>query len=435
MMRINNRKKIIDIISENWGILFILYGFIILITAILSYTGLIKIPITQLTSYMSISLAIGITLQLLSSLTIIRKSACTHKSILNRLINTNIGVFFYAYSTLLLWCSFYFYIINDAAQHFTFLQYGGVSALIGIILHILSKTLSMGKRSQVVSILVLMIASLSSTFLFYNFLFPMELNNLLKVSLTLGYFVSIPVSYFLSLNVTKSIASGIFTTLLVMLTPLVKHIMKSGDLSSLIFSVTYLSLILLIFYLRSRKIAVELSAVAAAVQAVSSKAFPLTILLVFIRIIVERIKSNYRKYVTYSALTIALFALFYLLLFRLDLVIGPFKTFGIYLIAILALSACTSIILLLNKDADDSSRISGAFIPLMVGLLAYFKESIVTLIYLASIISSFSITYLFKSFSINRVGDEEVEVTIELEKLLISAPAIALFLLSLIDWL
>ena len=425
----------LDFISENWGFFFILYGFIIFIMATLSYMGLIKIPITQLTLYMSISLAVGITLQLLSSLIIIRRGAYARKPMLNMLLNTNIGVFFYAYSILLLLFSVYFYIINDLAQHFTFLQYGGVSALIGIILHIISKTLSVGKLSQVPSILVLMIAPLSSIFLFYNFILPMRLSNILKVSLTLGYFVSIPVSYFLSLNITKSIASGIFTALLVMLTPLVKPIVKSGDLSSLIFSVTYLSLILLMFYLRSRDTAVGLSTIVAAVQVFSSKAFPLTILLVFIGIVVERIKSNYRKYVTYSAFTIALFTLFYLLLFHLDLVIGAFKIFGIHLTAILALSACISIILLLNKDAENSSRISGAFIPLMVGLLAYFKESIVTLIYLASITSSFSITYLFKSFSINRAGDEEVEVTIELEKLLISAPAIALFLLSLIDWL
>ena len=137
-------------------------------------------------------------------------------------------------------------------------------------------------------------------------------------------------------------------------------------------------------------------------------------------------------YVSFS-LTIALFALFYLLLFRLDLVIGAFKTFCIYLIAILALSACISIILLLNKDAENSSRISAAFIPLMIGLLVYFEETMTALIYLALILASLSATYLLKSITIKR-GDEEVEVTIELEKLLISAPAIALLLLSLIEW-
>ncbi|GEM_PF-1570286 len=434
MMYINHRKKILDFISENWGVFFILYGFIIFITAILSYTGFIKIPIIQLTPYMSISLAIGITLQLLSSLASIRKSAYIHKSIFNRLLNTNIGVFFYAYSILLLWCSVYFYIINDPVQHFIFLQYGGVSALVGIILHIISKTLSVGKRSQVPSILVLMIASLSSIFLFYNFILPMKLSNLLKVSLTLGYFVSIPVSYFLSLNIMKSITSGIFATLLVMLTPLIKPVVKSGDLSSLIFSVTYLSLILLMFYLRSRDIAVGLSAITAAVQVFSSKAFPITILLVFIGMVAERIRSDYKKYITYSAFTIVLFTLFYLLLFRLDLITEIFKIFNVYLTTILALSACISIILLLNKDAENSSRISAAFIPLMVGLSAYFKESLIAMIYLALIIASFPATYLFKSFSINRVGNEEVEVTVELEKLLISAPAIVLFLLSLVSW-
>jgi hypothetical protein len=431
----NHRWRVLDFISENWGIIFILYGFIIFITAILSYVGLIKIPVIQLTLYMSISLAIGITLQLLSSLAIIRKSAYMHKSILNRLLNTNIGVFFYAYSVLLLWCSVYSYVINDYVQHFTLLQYGGVSALVGIILHIISKALSMGKRSQVPSILVLMIASLSSIFLFYNFILPMKLSNLLKVSFALGYLVSIPVSYFLSLNILKNVASGIFTALLVMLTPLVKPIVKSGDISLLIFSVTYLLLILLMFYLGRHDIAIGLSAITVAVQTSSSKAFPLTILLVFIGIVIERIKSNYKKYVTYSALTIALFTLVYLLFFRFDLVIGAFKIFNIYLTVTLALSACISIFSLLNNDPANSSRISAAFIPLIIGLLTYFKESTAALIYLALILASLSITYLFESFSINRTGDEEVEITIELEKLLLSAPIIALFLLSLIDWL
>jgi hypothetical protein len=350
------------------------------------------------------------------------------------LLNTNIGVFFYAYSILLLWCSVYFYTLNNLVQHFTFLQYGSVSVLIGIILHIFSKILSAGKRSQVPSILVLTIASLSSIFLFYNFIFPMKLSNLLKVSLTLGYFVSMPVSYFLSLNLMKSIVSGIFTTLFVMLAPLVKSIVGSGDMSSLIFSVTYLFLILLMFYLRDHDTAIGLSAIAAAVQAFSSKAFPLTILLVFIGIVVEKIKSDYKKYVTYSAFMIALFTLFYLPFFRLDLVIGAFKIFNIYLTTILALSACISIILLLNKDAENSSRMSAAFIPLMVGLLAYFRESMTASIYLALILASLSAAYLLKSISINKVEGEEVEVTIELEKLLISTPAIALLLLVLFSW-
>jgi uncharacterized membrane protein YidH (DUF202 family) len=68
MMHGDDGRKVLDFISENWGSLFILYGFIIFIIAILSYAGFIKIPITQLTLYMSISLAVGVTLQLLSSL-------------------------------------------------------------------------------------------------------------------------------------------------------------------------------------------------------------------------------------------------------------------------------------------------------------------------------------------------------------------------------
>jgi hypothetical protein len=279
-----------------------------------------------------------------------------------------------------------------------------------------------------------MIASLSSIVLFYNFILPMELNNMLKVSLTLGYFISIPVSYFLSLNLMGGMASGIFTTLFVMLTPLVKPIVRGGDLSSLTFSITYLFIILLMFYLRGHDTAVGLSAIAAAVQAFSSKAFPLTILLVFIGVIVERIKGDYKKYVTYSALMIALFTLLYLLLFRPDLVVGAFGIFNIYLTATLALSACISIILLLNKDAGGSSRISAAFIPLIAGLLAYFRESMAASIYLALILASLSAAYLFKSISI-KAEDEEVEVTIEVEKLLISAPAIALLLLGLVGWL
>ena len=434
-MYINRGGRVLDLISENWGIFFILYAFIIFITAILSYTGLVKMALTQLTLYMSISLAIGITLQLLSSLAIIRKSAYTHKSILDRLLGTNIGVFFYAYSVLLLWCSAYFYAINNHVQHFTLLQYGCVSALVGIFLHIVSKALSMGRHSVVPSILVLMIASLSSIFLFYNFILPMKLNNLLKVSFALGYFVSIPVSYFLSLKVMNSVASGIFATLLVMLTPLIKSLIKSGDFSSLIFSTTYLSLILLMLYLRNRDVAVGLSAIAAGIQAFYSKAFPLTILLVFINMIVERIKSNYKKYVTYSTFIVALFVLLYLLLFQLALIIEALKMFSVHLTVILALSAGISTILLLNGDVESSSRISTAFMPLIVGLLVFFKESMVALVYLALVLASFSITRFLKSFSINRAGDEEVEVTIELDELLPSAPAIALFLLSLIDWL
>ena len=430
-----NKNWLTVLISENWGFFFILYSFIVFILAVISYAGFIKIPITELSFYISVSLAIGVTLQLLSSFVMIRKSASTGRSVISRLLYVNIGVFFYGYSIILLWCSVFLYIVGDVAQHFTFLEYGGVSALAGILLHIASKALSLGRTSWIPQIIVLMIASFSSVFLFYNVLLPVKLSSLLKVSIVLVYFISMPTSYYLSFKISGSVFSGIFATLLITTTPLMKSILVSGSLSSLIFSVTYLCLILLMFYFKSQDIAVGLSAVVAAIQVLYSKAFPLTILLVSSGIIVEKLRGRHKKHVTYLAFSVALLALLYLLLLRLDLVSKAFKIFNIYLTATLTLSACLSIALLMERSIEDSSRISAASIPLMIGLLAYFNESIIASIHLASVLASLSITYLPKSITINKINEGEVEVTIELEKLLASSPAIALLFLGIVEWL
>jgi len=429
------RAGILSLISENWGFFFILYSFVLFVLTILSYMDFIKVPITELSFYMSVSLAIGVTLQLLSSFITIRRGIPSGRSLLSRLLYANIGVFFYGYSSLLLWCSLLFYITKDVAQHFIFLEYGGISALAGILLHSISKALLSGRTSWIPHIIAFMIASISSAFLFYNFLLPAKLNSTLKVSFTIIYFMSVPLSYYLCFKLSGSIFSSIYATLLVTTTPLIKSMIMGQDLSPSIFSISYLCLILLMFYFKSRDIAVALSAVAVAFQAYFSKAFPLTVLLFSSGIIVERIGEKYRRYVAYSAFSIALIALFYLLLWRLDLVLEIFRTFNIYLSALLSLSACLSMILLMNRSAKELSRISAAFIPLMVGLFAYFNESVIALIYLASILASLSIVYLPKSISVNRIGGEEVEVVIELEKLLISLPAIALLLLSINEWL
>ena len=429
-----NKNWVTVFISENWGFFFILYSFTVFILAVISYAGFTKIPITELSFYISLSLAIGVTLQLLSSFMIIRKSTPTGKPVITRLLYVNIGVFFYGYSILLLWCSVLFYIVGDIAQHFTFLEYGGVSALAGILLHITSKALSLGRTSWIPQIIVLMIASFSSVFLFYNVLLPVKLSSLLKVLIIFVYFISMPISYYLSFKISGSIFSSIFATLLITTTPLMKSIIVSGGSSPLVFSITYLCLILLMFYFKSRDIAVGLSAVAAAIQAFYSKAFPLTILLVFSGIIVEKLRDRYKRYVTYLAFSIALLALLYLLLLRLDLVLKAFRIFNIYLTVTLTLSACLSIALLIERSLEDSSRISAAFIPLMIGLLAYFNESIIASIYLASVLASLSITYLPKSIAINKINGGEVEVTIELEKLLTSSPAIALLFLGINGW-
>ena len=429
-----NKNWVMVFISENWGFFFILYSFTVFILAVISYAGFTKIPITELSFYISLSLAIGVTLQLLSSFMIIRKSTPTGKPVITRLLYVNIGVFFYGYSILLLWCSVFFYIVGDIAQHFTFLEYGGVSALAGILLHITSKALSLGRTSWIPQIIVLMIASFSSVFLFYNVLLPVKLSSLLKVLIIFVYFISMPISYYLSFKISGSIFSSIFATLLITTTPSMKSIIVSGDSSPLVFSITYLCLILLMFYFKSRDIAVGLSAVAAAIQAFYSKAFPLTILLVFSGIIVEKLRDRYKRYVTYLAFSIALLALLYLLLLRLDLVLKAFRIFNIYLTVTLTLSACLSIALLIERSLEDSSRISAAFIPLMIGLLAYFNESIIASIYLASVLASLLITYLPKSIAINKINGGEVEVTIELEKLLTSSPAIALLFLGINGW-
>jgi len=214
MMGGRNKNWLTVLISENWGFFFILYSFIVFILAVISYAGFIKIPITELSFYISVSLAIGVTLQLLSSFVMIRKSASTGRSVISRLLYVNIGVFFYGYSIILLWCSVFLYIVGDVAQHFTFLEYGGVSALAGILLHIASKALSLGRTSWIPQIIVLMIASFSSVFLFYNVLLPVKLSSLLKVSIVLVYFISMPTSYYLSFKISGSVFSGIFATLL-----------------------------------------------------------------------------------------------------------------------------------------------------------------------------------------------------------------------------
>mgnify|MGYP000154754037 CR=1 FL=1 len=434
-MEEKNKNWVTVLISENWGFFFILYSFIVFILAVISYVGFVKILITELSFYISLSLAIGVALQLSSSFVMIRKSPSAGSSLISRLLYVNIGVFFYGYSMLLLWCSVLFYILRDIGQHFIFLEYGGVSALAGILLHIASKALSLGRTFLIPQIIVMMIASFSSVFLFYNVLFPVKLSSLLKISIILVYLISMPLTYYLSLNLSGSIFSSIFATLLITTTPLMKFIIMNGDLSSFVFSVTYLCLILLIFYFKSRDIAVGLSTVVAATQAFYSKAFPLTILLVFSGIIVERLRDRYKRYVTYLAFSIALLALLYLLLLRLDLVLKAFKIFNIYLAVSLTLSACLSIALLMERSPEDSSRISAASIPLMVGLLAYSNESIFASIYLASVLASLSIIYLPKSFMINKINGGEVEVVIKLEKLIASSPAIALFILGISEWL
>jgi hypothetical protein len=434
MMMEKNKSGVTVLLSENWGFFFILYSFIVFILAVISYTGFIKIPITELSLYISVSLAIGMTLQLLPSFIMIRKGASTGRTLISRLLYVNIGVFFYGYSTLLLWCSVFSYVLGDITQHFTFLEYGGISALAGILLHIASKALSLGRTSWIPQIIVLLIASFSSVFLFYNVLVPAKLSSLSKVLMILAYFISIPTFFYLSFKISGSILSGIFATLLITTTPLMKSIIISGGLSSLIFSVTYLCLILLIFYFKSRDIAVGLSAAAAAIQAFYSKAFPLTILLVLSGMIVERLRDKYKRYVTYLAFSIALLALLYLLLLRPDLVLKVFKIYNIYLIVTLTLSACLSIALLVERSPEDSSRISAASIPLMFGLLTYFNESIIALIHLALVLTSLSIIYLFKSITINKINEVEVEVTIELEKLLASSPAIALLFIAISEW-
>jgi hypothetical protein len=174
--------------------------------------------------------------------------------------------------------------------------------------------------------------------------------------------------------------------------------------------------------------------VAAAIQAFYSKAFPLTILLVPSGMIVERLRDKYKRHVTYLAFSIALLALLYLLLLRPDLVLKVFKIYNIYLTVTLTLSACLSIALLVERSPQDSSRISAASIPLMIGLLTYFNESIIALIHLALVLTSLSIIYLFKSITINKINEVEVEVTIELEKLLASSPATALLFIAISGW-
>ena len=434
MMEAGHRVRILDFISENWGFFFLLYSLIIFIFTILSYVELVKILISKLSFYMSISLAIGVTLQLLSSFLTMRKSSHTGRPFISKLLYVNIGILFYGYSVLLLWYSIFLYFIRDIVQHFIFLEYGSISALIGVLLHIISKIISLGESSQIPPIIALMIASLASVFLFYNMIFPVKLSNMVKVLFTISYFTTMLLSYTLSLKFSGSIFSSLFTTILIAVNPLIKYLVKSGDVSSLIFSTIYLCFIFLIFYAGSRDLAIGLSIIAVAVQVYFSKAFPLIFFLAFFGILVERLGSRYRRYIIYTAFMSSLLILSILLFQRLDLVFKAFRTFNLYLTILLTFSACLSIVLLLEKDVESSSRISVAFIPLILGLLVYFNESYTASIYLALILASPLITYILKSISVSRL-EEELEVTIELDKFLISAPAIALFFLSIIEWL
>ncbi|MEM4488671.1 MAG: hypothetical protein QXK88_07740, partial [Desulfurococcaceae archaeon] len=168
------------------------------------------------------------------------------------------------------------------------------------------------------------------------------------------------------------------------------------------------------------------------IQAFFSEAYLLSIILAIITIIHTFLKER-GYYIVYTSLFTSLVIFFYILIYSRSLLEQAFKICNIYYITSLTLSAYLSILLLLERDTMNPSKTSTVTIPLLLGVLFFFKESYTTLICMAILISSFLTTYLPKSITINKANDEEIEITLILDKFLAFTPIILLLVTSVIE--
>ncbi|MCS7126393.1 MAG: hypothetical protein NZ929_05750, partial [Aigarchaeota archaeon] len=185
-------------------------------------------------------------------------------------------------------------------------------------------------------------------------------------------------------------------------------------------------------YLREKHYTKPLAVLAFTIQVFFSKAYLLSIMLVIITLLITSLREKHYNYTVYISFLTSLVLLFYMLIYSQNMLTLAFKICNIYYILALTISTCLSIILLLDRDITNSSKIATASIPLLIGSLFFFKESYTTLIYTAILTSSFLTTYIPKSITIDRASREEVEVTIIVNKFLVFTPIIILFATSII---
>lgn len=424
--------KEIGLISKYPGIGFYLYSLILFIIITLTYIGYIKTSLLELSFYMVVSTALGTTLQFLSTMYISLKvwRATRDQPLLTKLATSNLGVFFYGYSIMLLWTSTPFYLIRDYGTYISLTQFGILSTLIGLYLHIISDTLTTGRKKNIPIIFAIMFATISSTILFYNILTPIQLKPLQRLLISLGYFKILILSYLATSVVFKSVLTGFGSMILIAMSPVTIKLAKSGEQSLMIFSATYVALFLLIFYFRETRYATPLAIMVIAIQATFSKAYLLSIILATATFLYTFIREKHYNYVIYTPLFTSLAVLFYVLIYSQNLLKIIFETCTIYYIISLTLSTFLSISFFIERDTTTSSKISIMSLPLLLGTLLFFKESYTALIYIAIMISSFLLTYLTRSISIDRLGEEEVEITIKLDKFLVFTPIILLLITS-----
>jgi len=427
-------SKVIDLLSNHPGLGFYLYGLIVFIIAVFAYVGYLRTSLFELSFYITISTAIGTTLQLIStisaSLKILR--ALRDQPLLTRLTNSNLGIFFYGYSIVLLYTSIPTYLLRDYGTYVSLTQFGIISTLIGLTLHVASNMLSTGRRNLIPTLFAMTVATIFSTTLFYNILVPLPLKPLPRILISSGYFTILTLSYLATLNITGSVLAGFSSMILMAISPATIKLAKSGDYSLIIFSTTYIALLLLIFYLREIRLAIPLTIIVLTIQAFFSEAYLLSIILAIITIIHTFLKER-GYYIVYTSLFTSLVIFFYILIYSRSLLEQVFKICNIYYITSLTLSAYLSILLLLERDTMNPSKTSTVTIPLLLGVLFFFKESYTTLICMAILISSFLTTYLPKSITINKANDEEIEITLILDKFLAFTPIILLLVTSVIE--
>lgn len=419
---------------RNPGLGFYLYSLIVFIIMTLTYVEYVRASVLELSFYVTISTAIGTTLQFLSTISTSLKAWRTIEDhpFLTKLATSNLGVFFYGYSIILLWTSIPIYILKDYGTYISLTQFGILSTFIGLYLHITSNMLSKGKRNLASIIFATMISTISSTILFYNVLAPLPLKPLQKVLISSGYLATLTLSYLAAFKITGSMLAGFASMILVAVSPATITLARSGDYSSMIFSATYIALFILIFHLMEIRYATPLALMVLAIQVVFSKAYLLSVMLAIVALLSAPLREKHYNYAVYVCFFMSLAVLFYILIFPQKILNLILKTSNIYYIVCLTISTCLSIALFLDKDAASSLRISTASIPLLFGIPFFFKESYITLIYIAILASSFLTTYLSRSISVERAGQEEVEVTIVLDGFLIFSPIILLLATSMI---
>jgi len=415
-----------DLIYEHWGFFFFIYSLIVSIIAATSYVGLIRLQTTELLHHISISLAIGVTLQLIPYLIPIIKKPSKIITLLSSLPKVNLGVFFYVYAATLLWPSTIAFQINNLPNATDLLTYGTISLLIGLHLHIISTTISLDKKKYVPFTLASLIAVTAAILSFQSL--DTGMPPATRVILSIGYLTLIILSYVVSAKVTGSIVAGLFSTLIIALNPLTRTLNNSGQYQPLIFSITYLTAMLLLTYFRNNSLAVPLMALTVTTQVLISQAYPLTLMLAIL--LATSTRSIKRTYSLQTFLATLLIIIVYLQALRQDIIQTALNLLNIYYLAFLIASTAITLIVLTKNRSPDASTIMTTTVPLLIGLPFYFEDAYTALILLSLSIAPFSVTYLFKSITINKT-QEEVEVNVELDKLLPSIPIIVVFFLSI----